>query len=210
MYVPTLFAEGRRDILIEWMRRWPFAVVVTADLVASHVPLLIEERQGGIVLVSHLAKANRQWERMQQGGEVVVIFQGPHAYVSPTWYETKPAVPTWNYVAVHAYGTPRVIDDPVETVSVLEKLVATFDPPLAAGGIDRQYIAKLAPGVVAFEISAARIEGKAKLSQNRPETDATRVQEKLSTSPDQDAREIAAMMKDLRHSPAVPSAMKNP
>jgi transcriptional regulator len=123
-----------------------------------------------------MARPNPQWrdfERLAEAGqEALVIFQGPHSYISPAWYgEGPPNVPTWNYVAVHAYGIPRTLDDPAAVRALLERLVATQEagqtPPWSTAGLTEKFIDGMQRGLVAFEIPVTRLEAKAKLSQNK-------------------------------------------
>ena len=176
MYTPTHFREDRLDVLHALMRAEPFATVVTAmDGVpeATHLPLLLDASRGPYgALRGHMARANPQWRAFDGERQALVIFQGPHAYISPSWYATSPSAPTWNYLVAHAYGRPRVIEDAEEVLRLLTQTVATFETPFerpwSADSLPEGYIAGLAKGVVAFEMVIERIEGKAKLSQNRP------------------------------------------
>src|ERR1700690_2158507 len=114
MYVPPSFGETNPDKLLDFVARYPFATVITpapAELWISHVPLLARRGDGGIVLAGHLARGNAHWQAMEGGAPTTAIFHGPHAYVSPNWYATSPAVPTWNYAVVHAVGKACVHDE---------------------------------------------------------------------------------------------------
>jgi transcriptional regulator len=129
---------------------------------------------------------------------VLVVFSGAHAYVSPSWYGQHPSVPTWNYVAVHAYGVPRVIEDPGRVRALLDRLVRTFEDgrpaPWRMDGLPDDYVSGMMRGIVAFEIPIDRLEGKAKLSQNRPASDRARVRAALSAEDDPLARALAELM----------------
>lgn len=114
VYLPPAFTEARPEVLVAHIERYDFALLVShgrAGLVASHIPFLIERDADELHLVGHLARPNPQVADLAQGGEVLAIFGGPHAYISPRWYQSGPAVPTWNYADVHAYGAVRLIDD---------------------------------------------------------------------------------------------------
>jgi len=151
---------------------------------ATHLPFLLE----GDTLVAHMARANPQWHGFSEGCEVLCTFQGPHAYVSPSWYTAKNAVPTWNYAAVHVYGKPEIIDDPQAAYIDQEKLVefneAGYDKPWRLGDCDREFIDGMIRAIVNFRIPITRIEGKFKLSQNRPVEDRERVAVRLEASTD--------------------------
>ena len=172
MYIPEAFREQDPEALRALIRGNSFGVLVTqADdgPIASHLPFLLDAERGEHgVLVAHVARANPHW-RCLADRESLAIFQGPHAYVSPRWYTTPMAVPTWNYAAVHAYGTARLLEDPAEVMDALERLVRQHDPSWVMPEGD--FIRKLASGIVAFELPIARLEGKFKLSQNRSEAD---------------------------------------
>jgi transcriptional regulator len=212
MYVPEAFRLDDRARVAEVLRAYDFALLVTAPVTqsgggvqASHLPFLYEPDEGPEgTLYAHMARANPQWRDFaalaEAGGEALVVFQGPHSYVSPTWYASEqPNVPTWNYVAVHAYGLPQVIEDPQETRAVIERLVATQEagltPAWSTGGLTEKYMAGMLRGLVAFRIPVARLEAKAKLSQNKTAAQlaaATAVLEKAEAAP---ARETGAWMR---------------
>ena len=176
---------------------------------ASHLPFLFEEPAGEAAgdpqgrLLGHMARANPQWHDLAalaaSGGEALVVFQGAHGYVSPSWYEPGPAVPTWNYLAVHLYGRPRIIEAAAEVEALLARLVAEHEAgaasPWSQDGQDPKYLARMRRGIVAFEIPVARLEAKAKLSQNRSAADRRRVVEALETAQDPQSRLLAAEMR---------------
>lgn len=198
MYLPPYVAEDEREILYSVIRDNNFGVLVTttADGVplASHLPFLLE----GDTLVAHMARANPQWEAFESGAEVLCIFHGPHGYISPNWYVSKKAVPTWNYVAVHAYGTPRIIDDPAAALAMQERLVAVHEArsttPWSMDGLPGAYIEGQLRAIVNFEIPIARIEGKFKLNQNRKPEDRAGVVAALRESPRAGDQELADLM----------------
>ena len=180
MFIPKLFAEPDVATCHALIRDYGFGVLVTAiddAPFATHLPFLIEESGGANgTLIAHMARANPHWQAFAQGGESLAIFQGPHAYISPAWYETKSGVvPTWNYAAVHAYGVPQIVEDEKAARACLERLVARHEDASATPWrIDSQpedFIAQMAKGIVAFTVPIARLEGKWKMSQNRPEAD---------------------------------------
>ena len=160
------------------MRQYNFAVVVSVhnrSTTATHAPLVVREAGARISLLGHFAKANDHCKSLAAGGEVLVIFTGPHGYVSPSLYESKLAVPTWNYTAVHAYGTPSIVD----AEPTLRALIEVSDPDYRKqfDELPPDFRTKMIAGVVAFEIQIDRLEGKFKLSQNRPIGDQLRVAE---------------------------------
>src|SRR5215212_3861977 len=171
MYSPDYNQIENRAEVLEFMRANNFAVVVTAtggEPRASHLPVLIEERGDKLVIVAHMAKNNPQWEAFFDD-EVLVVFHGPHAYVSPRWYEEKERVPTWNYAAVHAYGKVTAFHAAEAKRVAVAKLVAHHDPAWQAEfeRLPPAYMEGMLNGIVAFEIPVARLETRWKLSQNR-------------------------------------------
>lgn len=201
MYSPESFRVGDRATLHAFMRRHSFATLVThrdGRIEATHLPFVLKEDDGGHgTLRGHLARANPQWRDLEGGGEALVIFTGPHAYVSPSWYQTSPAVPTWNYTAVHAYGIPRIVGDAGEFAAMLHELVEFNErdrPDRWPGEMPPEFRDRLMKGIVGFEIGITRLEGKFKLGQNRPE-DAPGVIAGLSQSSHPDDREIAELMR---------------
>jgi transcriptional regulator len=202
MYLPDAFREERPEVLHEIIRRHSFATLVSHGnddvLTASQLPFLFDAQRN--VLRSHVARANPQWQGFAQEGEALVIFQGPHAYVSPSWYETKQAVPTWNYVTVHAYGTPRLVEGD-ELRRIVEDTVRQYEaaqPMPWLMPLPEEYVANMLRGVVGFEIPIARLEGKLKLNQNRRAADVAGVINALEQGEDVVGREVAAWMRRVR------------
>jgi transcriptional regulator len=202
MYVPKHF-ETDTAWCHDLMRREPFAILVGVDPsgapFATHLPVLLDEAPGPFgTLLGHVARPNPQWQLFAPDRPVLVVFSGAHAYVSPSWYAQHPSVPTWNYVAVHAYGIPRVIEDGGVARAMLDRLVRTFEhgrpTPWRMDGLPDTYLGAMMRGIVAFEIPISRLEGKAKLSQNRPAGDQARVRAALSADADPLAQAVAAMM----------------
>lgn len=178
MYIPPAFQETRLEVLHEVMRAYSFATLVSPGengLVATHLPLLLDASRGPQgTLIGHLARANPHWLSWREGQEVLAIFQGPHAYISPSWYTTPIAVPTWNYVAIHAYGRPTLIEDHAGLYRIVEETVRTYEAQFDyAWSLDSraEFAEKLLKNIVGFEIEITRIEGKFKLNQNRSRAD---------------------------------------
>ena len=175
LYRPTHFRVDDPDLLYAFIERNAFGTLVCSGddgLDVSHIPFLPERDASGIRLLGHMARANPQWEALAQARHVLAIFQGPHAYVSPSWYASHPAVPTWNYAVVHARGPVRPLDD-AGLHALLERLSATYegDRP-SAWRLPEQpedFIAKMKRAIVGFRMHVESLEGKFKLSQNRPE-----------------------------------------
>jgi transcriptional regulator len=204
MYIPKPFEITDPAWCHALMRAQSFAAMITADDAgvpfATHLPILVDPARGPLgTLRGHVARANPHWRYLAAGRPTLVIFAGAHAYVSPSWYATHPSVPTWNYVAVHATGTGALAEDPAQVTTLLADLVRTYEGggrPAAWSfeGLAADYVAGMQRGIVAFEIPIERLEGKAKLSQNRDAGDQARTREALAAADDPLARTVAALM----------------
>lgn len=204
VYLPQHFAETDQQKLIDFMRRHSFATLVSsgaAGLIASHIPLLhedVESKPGR--LLGHLARANPQLADLKDGREVLAIFHGPHAYVSPTWYATHPAVPTWNYAVVHAYGTVEAITEEATLRGLVSRLADIYEAgnpaPWRVADQPERYIQGMLRGIGGFAIDITRLQGKFKLNQNRDAVDRERVATALGASNDPESHKVAALMRD--------------
>ena len=201
MYIPDAFAETDLDRLHGLIETYDFGMLITnaePTPLISHLPFVLDRTAGpNGTLQAHTARANPHWQSF--GGEALVVFRGPHSYVSPTWYEPEsPAVPTWNYAVVHAYGTPRIIDEPATVRAQQERLVAAHEsgrsPSWSMAGQPSDYIEGMLKGIVAFEIAIARLDGKFKLSQNRSATDQRNVAQALAVEGASDGSALARLM----------------
>jgi transcriptional regulator len=205
MYSPKFNQVTDRSILIEAMRDNSFAILFGplhapdpfTSPVATHLPLVVKDSGEHGLIEGHFAKANRHWQSLA-GQETLVVFSGPHSYVSPTLYVEELSVPTWNYIAVHAYGTLELIDEPDAKDALLKDLIALHEPAYAdrwrslPAGFHRTMLA----GITGFRIPISRIEGKFKVSQNRAEAERHNVrQAHAAGTPDQQA--LAAWMARL-------------
>ncbi|HYD58300.1 MAG TPA: FMN-binding negative transcriptional regulator [Burkholderiales bacterium] len=197
MYTPPYNRVEDRAELVAFMQANDFPVVVTGTggtLHASHLPVMVHEKDGRIVLDMHMAKNNAQWREFFDD-EVLVIFSGPHAYISPRWYEDKERVPTWNYAAVHAYGVPKIISVPEEKYRNQRALVARLDPEWLPkfDALSAAYIEKMLDGIVNFEIAITRIDARWKLSQNRGRREMELIAAALDQSADPSLKALAAL-----------------
>lgn len=192
MYTPPAFAESRIEVMHDLMQTYPFAAVVTSGssgMVATHLPLVLhaEASEYG-TLRGHMARANNQWTQASDSPDALVIFSGPHQYISPSWYPTKRedgrVVPTWNYAVVHAYGPLTLHHETSWLLEHLNALVtqqeAGFEQPWKVTDAPVDYIERQTGGIVGIEIPIRRLEGKWKLSQNRSERDRGGVIEGLA------------------------------
>lgn len=200
MYIPESFVEKDPRKLFAIMREFSFALLISqvgGAPFATHLPLLAEQTADGVgTLWGHTARANQQW-KSAEGQRVMAVFSGPHAYISPTWYETPNTVPTWNYVSVHAYGTFHAIHDPEQTLSLLERSVDVYEQPRVRPwrfDTASDFYKQLAKGVVAFRIELDSLEGKLKLNQNHPPERRAKVISALRKSEDFNDRAIADWM----------------
>ena len=201
MYVPRHNQLEDRAALAAYMRAYSFAALATSGpggLTATHLPFVIEEEGGRITLLAHMARANPQWRDFAAGGEALVIFMQPHAYVSPRLYDSRQNVPTWNYVAVHAYGRPVLIEERAAKLELQHKLIRQHD----AGYLEQlaelpeSYVdAKLA-AIVSFLLVATRIDARFKLSQDKNASERERIARELEASGDSVAAATARLMRE--------------
>lgn len=175
IYMPPLFRQEDPEALVALIESYAFGTLVSHDaggLHVSHIPFLPEREAGRpLRLLGHVARANPHATRLEAAGEVLAIFHGPHAYVSPGWYQDHPAVPTWNYAVVHAHGTARMMDE-AGLHDLLARLSSKYESgrpsPWRMGALPADYVQTMLDSIVGFEIEVVRLEGKFKLSQNRP------------------------------------------
>jgi transcriptional regulator len=205
MYVPPAFKDDDVESIRATIRSARLAnlVTVTADgPIATPLPLFLDETEGAHgVLYGHMAKANPQWHSTRTG-EALAIFMGPEAYVTPSWYATKQetgkVVPTWNYIAVHAYGPVEFFQEPDRLLDVVTRLTniheASRAGPWAVGDAPADFITAQLRGIVGLRIPVTRFEGKRKMSQNRPEADRIGVATGLGASEKPQDREVAALI----------------
>lgn len=200
MYVPTSFRQTDPQTLAEFIGQHSFATLVSrcnGDLFATHLPLLYETEDGRHGnLLGHVARANPQWRELA-GQEVLAIFSGPHAYVSPTWYGAANMVPTWNYQAVHVYGQCELVEDETALVQLLRRTAGKYEQNLPepwSFAPQDPLVARLLQGIVGFRITISRIEGKWKLGQNHSAEVRQNAAARLSSSEDPQSRAIAALM----------------
>ena len=199
MYVPKHFEERDPDILSALMRQFNFALLVTARNgvpVGTHVPLHVDDDGKNGRLFGHLARANDHWQDFDGEREAMAVFQGPHSYISPNWYVSGEQVPTWNYATIHAYGKPRVMQDPGEVADILWRLVGDNENEATGNwSMDKLSKGKLTAklrSIIAFEMPIGRLEGKFKMSQNRKAEDAQGAANGVRAASGADADAVAA------------------
>ena len=217
MYIPRSYAEHDPQVLFDFIEAHPLGALVTSTpadgLIATHLPLVLDRGAGPSgVLAGHLARANPHARHLgDDAADALVIFTGPDAYITPSWYPAKQehgrVVPTWNYVAVHVYGRVRVNDDPVALRRHLDVLTARHEggrpEPWRVDDAPPTYVAQQLQAIVGFELVITRLEGKWKMSQNRSAADIDGVVRGLSASPEPSDREVAAIVAMRR--PGVPT-----
>ena len=202
MFVPEHYRERDATVLFEAMRAHAFATIISADEdgapLATWIPFLIEGTPARPVILGHLARINDQWRSWSAERPLLALFQGPHHYVSPAWYASAPNVPTWNYVAVQVRGRPRLLEDPVEVEAMLERLVAQFEanrePAWELRDQPPDYRARMARGIVAFELLIDEIAGAFKLSQSKSAADREGALAGLRAAGGDDALAVARLM----------------
>jgi transcriptional regulator len=208
MYIPKHFAfpDGATTELQELIEAYNFGILVAAGepLEATHLPFVVDRSRGPSgTLIAHVARANPIWKRFAPDREVLAVFQGPHVYVSPDWYAARGIVPTWNYLAVHAYGVPRILADEPAVTEALARLTATMEaslapkPPSTLAEVVEPGLGALKRAVVAFEIEISRLEGKRKLNQNRTAADRASVVRALEAAGEPEGLAVARAMRRL-------------
>jgi transcriptional regulator len=181
MYIPDSFSQTDRALLIEVMRTHSFALLISAqengEPFVTHLPFVVRENNDQLIIEGHMARANPHWEFLEKNPRALIVFSGPHAYVSPSLYESKENVPTWNYVTVHAYGQVKLAHDMPEKHAAQTRLIGALEPEYQPqfDGLRPVYVQGRLSAIVAFEMSVERLEGKFKLSQNRPMADRRNV-----------------------------------
>ena len=201
MYIPEFNRVEDRAVALAFMQANPFALLISMTETgpfATHLPILAREVRGQLQLRGHVAKANPHWRSITQDQESLVIFHGPHAYISPSLYEIRESVPTWNYAAVHIFGVGSVFTEEARLNEFLQELTAQFDSSYAAQwpSLSEQYRSRMVQHIVGFEINATRVETKFKLSQNRTKNEQANVIKSLASSSDSAAVAVATLMKD--------------
>lgn len=199
MYIPKNFLAADKDEIIAFMRRYSFATIVSAKKnipTATHLPFIVSTNDDNIILTSHFAKANEQWAAIAES-KVLVIFNEPHAYISPKHYEKDLNVPTWNYFSVHAYGHGELITDEESTFEILEATITFYEVEYKQqwDSLPEDYKLKMVKGIVAFKIVVTDLQAKKKLSQNKTAAEQERIIKALSKSDNKNEQDIAKYMK---------------
>ena len=201
MYVPEHFRVRHRADAIALMRAKPFAILIsTTDdgPFATHLPLFVRTEEEKVFLRGHVAKANPHWRYLEQQPQCLTIFHGAHSYVSPSNYTARESVPTWNYAAVHLYGNARVFSSQEDLLGILHELMSTFEPAYAGqwASLDEAFRQRMLSHIVGFEITATKIEGKFKLSQNRSREDQANVIASLEKAEDTAVSGVSRLMRE--------------
>lgn len=201
MYIPKYYREEDREEILTFLGKNNFGLLITYDEkkpVATHLPTeIVEGEKNTLTIYGHMAKANPQWKSFGDQ-EALFVFQGPHTYISPRWYNHV-NVPTWNYMAVHIYGKIRVVGDE-EFYEILDRLVKKHEAQsnYRMEHLPQDYILKQMNGTVGFALEATSIEAGFKLSQNRTDEDYSNIIRELESLGDEDATKVARAMRDQR------------
>lgn len=202
MYIPSAFAMTDPAKIGNVINAHSFGQLISRDgnsVFASHLPFIYQPQEGPHGrLISHMARANRHWQLFREEEETLAIFNGPHAYISPSFYVTEVAVPTWNYVTIHVYGKARLMETEAELRHILDETVQKHEAgqpnPWTTSRLPSETESKLHQAIVGFEIEITRIEGKFKLGQNRSAEDREKMLKSLQSSPDPDSQHLAAFI----------------
>ena len=204
MYIPKINKAIDKNEIFRFIKENPFAIIVSeinGEPVATHMPVELEENERGEKLLrSHMAKQNPQWKTFESAEKLLVIFSGPHTYISSSWYDHV-NVPTWNYIAVHVYGKPKLLNES-ETIGVLSRLVNRFErdseKPFTMDKLSEEYMRNHLKALVAFEISIDRIDAKEKMSQNRDAKNYDLVMEQLNKREDDQSKAVKSEMERVK------------
>ena len=201
MYIPEYFRVRDHADAIAFMRANPFVILVSNSEegpFASHVPVKIREDGEQLIIRGHIAKANPHWRYLEKESQALAIFHGPHSYISPGLYTNRESVPTWNYGAVHVYGTTRLFSSPEDLQVMLHELMGLFEPAYAEqwASLDEAYRQKMLSHIVGFEITANKIEAKFKLSQNRTQEEQSNVIAALEKDRDTAVSSVSRLMRE--------------
>ena len=199
MYIPEHFRNEDRATALAFMRANPFAILVSNTAqgpFATHVPVVVRESGEILAIRGHVAKANPHWQYLETDPKCLMIFHGPHSYISPTNYETREVVPTWNYAAVHIYGEARTYSATDELLSMLHDLIPTFEAAYGEqwASLSEAYRQRMLSHIVGFEIGVTKLEAKFKLSQNRTKQEQQNIIDSLGGAPDSVVAGTARMM----------------
>ena len=202
MYVPKHYAVTDRSKMLDFIHKNGFGILFShtgAEPMASHLPFILDENGGqeGLIL-GHMARANPQW-RFADGQEVLVVFHGPHSYVSPTWYQHEDTVPTWNYVAVHVSGVFKAVEDRAGIEDIVGRITDYYEasqPQPWQADFSTEYAAQMVKRIVAFEIEITSLQGKWKLNQNHPVSRRRLVAEQLAAHDGDNDRQIAELIQE--------------
>jgi transcriptional regulator len=199
MYIPEFNRVEDQAVAVAFMRAHPFAILVSnheGTPFATHLPVIVAEADRQIMVRAHVAKSNPHWKMLEEK-DSLLIFHGPHAYISPALYEIRESVPTWNYATIHAYGRGKILSSDTDKHRVLGELISQFDSSYLSqwNSFDEQYRSRMLNHIVAFEIAVTRIEAKFKLSQNRTQTEQENVIQSLGASADSAISAVADLMR---------------
>ncbi|MFI5171242.1 MAG: FMN-binding negative transcriptional regulator [Chitinophagales bacterium] len=204
MYIPKINRADDTAEIFRFIKENPFAIIVSdlnGETIATHMVVELEQDDNGKnILRSHMAKQNPQWKNFENGKQILVIFSGPHTYISSSWYDHV-NVPTWNYIAVHVYGKPKILND-AEATALLTRLVSRYEAasakPFTMDKLSDEYLQSHLKALVAFEITIDRIDAKEKMSQNRNEHNYDLIIEQLEKRDDEQSKAVKKEMERVK------------
>lgn len=203
MYVPKMFKVSDIQEIKEFVQQHSFGTLVTIQNgrpIATHIPLVLDQEGDDLYITGHMALGNPQWRTLQQCDEVLVMYQGPHAYISSSWYGHE-NVPTWNYQAVHMYGKPQILEKEelkIVMKNLLKKYESHRENPVLWETVSPELLEKELKGIVGFKIKVTEVQAAYKLSQNRNDEDYKNIMKKLNEEKDATALALSSVMKDIK------------
>jgi len=201
MFVPNLFKFGNKAEQLAFMKQYSFATIITTNNnipLATQLPFVIAERQDKLILSGHFAIANEQANYIEENTSLI-IFSEPHAYISPAHYDKKESVPTWDYIAIHAYGKAKILNDENSKFKALEQMILVYEPNYLDqwNSLSEKYKKGMIRGIVAFELEVSDLQGQKKLSQNKSVVERERIIKHLEDSDNSTETELASFIRDL-------------
>ena len=199
MYIPNHFKFADNAEMIAFMKQYSFATIITVKdnvPIATQLPFVIDDSSDKLVLTSHFAMANEQLKYLEANSSLI-IFSEPHAYISPRYYDKKESVPTWNYIAVHAYGNAKIVEDEASKIKILEQMILFYEKEYLQQwkNLSDKFKKGMIRGITVFELVVTELQGQKKLSQNKKQTERNRIIEQFEKSNNTTEKDLATYIR---------------